>query len=130
MNLSNRTKNGILFAAVFFITAAVFSQNLIQPDPSRELKDAVIQNVEEWDLELALTSKQFDLMRRKLIEYAIKKDKLLQSKMREEAKTARLKHLQILENMDMRDILTKPQYDRYILILTQRVQNLKNNPDY
>ena len=125
MKFSNRTRILILFTAAFFTTAAVFSQNLIQQEPTQELEEVINQYVEEWEQELALTSKQYDLMRRKLVEFAIKKDRLLQSKMREEAKTAKLKELQMLENKDMRDILTKPQYERYILILNQRIQDQK-----
>ena len=123
MKFSSRTRIIFLFAIAFFTTAAVFSQNLIQPEPTEELEEVINQRVEEWEQELALTAKQYDLMRRKLVEFAIKKDRLLQSKMREEAKTAKLKELQMLENKDIRDILTKPQYERYILILTQRINN-------
>ena len=72
-------------------------------------------------LELELT--ETALMEDKLVEYALKKQRILNSKMREEAKTQRLLELEYAENKSMQDILTQPQYERYLFILRQEVKS-------
>ena len=110
----------ILFTALLF-TDIGHSQNMLQGEPSQEIRETAEERVNAWTSELALTSKQSDLMENKIIEFAMKRNEILNSKMREEAKTERLKRLQVLENKDMRDILTKPQYERYIALQQQRL---------
>jgi len=113
-----KTKNLLLlFTIALFTSTFGFSQSIMQGNPSPEVRDAAEKKAAMWKDELSLTSKQTDLMERKFIEFAMKKQRLLQSKMREDEKTERLKRLQILENKDMRDILTQPQYDRYTRML-------------
>lgn len=125
MRRETKTKLIFIFTAAFLTTAAVFSQSMMQQDPTRDLERQAEAAAQKWEKELSLTAKQYDLMKRKLIEFAIKKDQLLQSKMRQEAKTERLMALKALEIKDMRDILTKPQYDRYISLLRQEAQRLQ-----
>lgn len=103
-------------------TTMTFSQTLMQKEADKELREAAVEKAGMWKDELGLTSKQTDLMQKKIVEFAIKKNRLLQSKMREEEKTKRLVRLQELENKDMRDILTKPQYDRYIMLLEKQIK--------
>lgn len=112
----------LLFTIALFTSAMAFSQGIAQGNPDRETRKAAEQKAAMWKDELALTSKQTDLMERKFIEFGMKKQRLLQSKMREEEKTRRLKRLQVLENKDMRDILTQPQYDRYITMLRKMAE--------
>lgn len=110
------------------------SQNLLQ-DSNRSLEQEAREVAEHWTIELAMTAKQTALMEDKLVEYALKKNVILQSKMREEAKTEELLRLQLAENKSMRDILTKPQYDRYLSLLEQQVEQkqsskpIKRNPE-
>lgn len=113
----------IIFAVLFFTTAVTYSQSILQQDADKELREAAVERAGYWKDELALTSKQTDLMQKKIVEFAIKKNKLLNSKMREEVKSERLRRLQELENKDMRDILTKPQYERYIVLLRKQIQD-------
>jgi len=117
----------IVFTVAFLTTAIAVSQNMIQQDPDKQLKEAAREAVEVWENELSLSAKQADLMERKIIEFAMKKNRLIQSKMREEAKTERLRRLQELEYKDMRDILTQPQYDRYMEISRKRIKQQKEH---
>ena len=118
----------IVFTLSFMATAAVVAQNITKQDPDHQLKEAAREAVRYWEKELSLSSKQTNLMEKKILEYAIKKNQLLQSKMREEAKTKRLRLLQEQEYKDMRDILTEPQYEEYIALSKERIrkQNRKH----
>ena len=110
----------IVLAVTLFTSTTAISQSILQQNPSPEIEEMAQKKSEMWKDELSLTTKQTDLIEKKLIEFAMKKDRLLQSKMREEAKTERLLRLQALENKDMRDILTGPQYERYIMLLEKQ----------
>lgn len=116
----------IVFTVAFLTTAVAVSQNMTQQDPDKELKEVAREAVVFWEKELVLSPKQVDLMEKKIIEFAIKKNRLIQSKMREEAKNERLAELQQLEYRDMRDILTEPQYEKYLKISKQRIQEQKH----
>ncbi|MFD0976947.1 hypothetical protein [Salinimicrobium gaetbulicola] len=116
----------IVFTVAFLTTAVAVSQNMTQQDPDKELKEVAREAVDFWEKELVLSPKQVDLMEKKIIEFAIKKNRLIQSKMREEAKNERLAELQQLEYRDMRDILTEPQYEKYLKISKQRIQEQKH----
>lgn len=117
-------KTGIffLFTIAFLTSSLGFSQSIMQGNPTPEMRDAAEQKAAKWQDELALTSKQTDLMERKFIEFGMKKQRLLQSKMREDEKTRRLRRLQVLETKDMRDILTQPQFDLYTRMLRKQAR--------
>ena len=112
----------LLFGIALLTTTSAAAQTMTQPEPSKELEQAAREQTERWEDELSLTAKQMSLMEEKFIEFAIKKDRVLQSKMREEAKVERLRALQGSENRDMRNILTKPQYDRYLMLQKQKIK--------
>lgn len=116
----------IVFTVAFLTTAVAVSQNMMQKDADKELKEAAREAVDFWENELALSPKQVDLMEKKIIEFTKKKNRLIQSKMREEAKNERLRELQQLEYRDMSDILTQPQYDRYLKISQQQIKAQKH----
>lgn len=118
----------LLFCIAFLTGAAAISQTMIQPEPSQELEEAAREQAEMWDEELSLTAEQLALMEDKIIEFAMKKDQVLQSDIGEEEKSQQLIELQESENRDMRDILTKPQYDRYLMLQKQKMrqQNTEN----
>lgn len=128
MKISRKYQIIVFFTVAFLTTAMAVSQNLTQQDPDRELKEAAREAVKFWENELSLSAKQANLMEKKILEFAIKKNKLIQSKMREEAKTKRLKRLQELEYKDMRDILTGPQYERYLKLSKERIRKQKKRP--
>lgn len=127
MKLNRNYQILLLFTASFLITAVAVSQNMIQQDPDKQLKEAAREATDMWVKELSLSPKQADLMEKKIIEFTMKKNRLIQSKMREEAKAERLRRLQELEYKDMRDILTKPQYERYLEVSKQRIKNQKHH---
>ena len=128
MKISRKYQIIAVFTISFLATAAVVAQNITKQDPDRQLKEAAREAARFWENELSLTEKQADLMEKKILEFAVKKNRLIQSKMREEAKTKRLRQLQELEYQDMRDILTVPQFERYIVISKERIrkQNRKH----
>ncbi len=128
MKFSRKYQILVVFTISFLATAAVVAQNITQQDPDRQLREAAREAVQYWEKELSLSAKQAGLMEKKILEFAIKKNKLIQSKMREEAKTKRLRLLQEQEYKDMRDILTEPQYERYISLSKERIrkQNRKH----
>ena len=110
----------VVFALI--TTSAGYSQSPIQEEPSREIRQMAREDADFWSTELGLTEKQEILMEKKITEFAVKKEVLLQSKMQEEAKAVRLLELQQEENRDMKDILTRPQYARYLLKQKQRLK--------
>lgn len=112
----------LVFAFALFITSAGYSQTPIQEEPSQEIRQMAREDADFWSTELGLTEKQEILMEKKITEFAIKKEVLLQSKMQEEAKAIRLLELQQAENRDMKDILTRPQHARYLVIQKERLK--------
>jgi len=101
---------------------ACHSQNILQGDAGKSLEQKARELAERWADELSMTAKQTALMEDKLVEYALKKNTILQSKIHEEAKSRQLLLLQQEENKAMRDILTKPQHERYLALLEQEIQ--------
>lgn len=106
----------ILASFAIFTSATAISQTMIQPEPTPQMEEAAKEETAFWENELSLTAKQMSLMEKKFVEFAIKRDRILQSKMREEVKTRHLYELEELENREIRDIITKPQYDRYLML--------------
>ena len=118
-----KTYKLILLVAIAFLTSAIsHSQTRMQPEASQALEEAARERVKYWENELSLTAKQFSLMEDKIIEFVFKKDKVIQSDLGKEEKSRRLVELQELESKDMRDILTKPQFDRYIMLQEQMIK--------
>lgn len=115
-------KKTLIFFILMMTTYSGFSQNILQGDVDRDLEQEAREAADHWAEELSMTAKQSALMEDKLVEYALKKNTILQSKITEEAKTRQLLLLQEAENKSMRDILTKPQYERYLFLLRQEVK--------
>lgn len=119
----------LLLVMTIFSSTTLFSQSLRQGDPSRSVEVMASESVEMWSEELGLTNKQELLMEKKIIEFAMKREELLQSKMREDAKKAAIMALQTEENQDMSDILTQPQYEKYLVLQQQRIGEQKKIDD-
>lgn len=129
MKIKNLFPLFVILTFTFLYSPDGVSQTLMQGEPSPQMEEAAKQQTEYWEDELSLTAKQMSLMEKKFVEFAIKRERILQSKMREEVKTRHLFQLEELENREMRDILTKPQYDRYIRLKKIRSkQDKKENP--
>ena len=111
----------LLFSLVgFFTSVSAFSQSMLLPEPTREMKMSARDAVEEWDKQLGLRAKQASLMERRFIEYALKREQLLQRDLPEEEKLKQLATLNTLEITGMRNVLTKPQYDWYVYLLKRK----------
>ena len=120
-------KRIVLIFSLLMMSSLGYSQNVLQGNVDRDLEQAARDAAERWTTELAMSAKQTALMEDKLVEYALKKQRILNSKMREEAKTQRLLELEYAENISMQDILTQPQYERYLFLLRQEVKRQSAN---
>lgn len=130
MKMNNKIYVIITLLISVFTTSSGYSQSILQGEPSTEIREMAKDHTNMWVKELALSRKQADLMEIKITEFAMKKRELLESKMREEAKAKRLLALQENENSDMRDILTKPQHERYLMIQEQLLtEQLEKNKE-
>ncbi|CAN5385164.1 hypothetical protein BH23BAC2_BH23BAC2_22940 [soil metagenome] len=112
----------IFFVFTLFSTSGGYSQNILQGEPGMDIREMAKEASNMWSTELGLTEKQEILMEKKFIEFGMKKEDLLQSKMQEEAKAKRLLALQEEENADMRDILTRLQHKRYLILQEERLK--------
>lgn len=101
---------------------------MTQNEATRQMEIAAKNEVQKWEEELSLRSKQMVLMEKKLVEFAIKRKKVLSANITKEEKLETLKDLKILETREIRDILTKPQYDRYLLLMEQEARNPEKQP--
>ena len=126
-NLKNTGITSIFFL-LFFCTGNFVGQNIFQDEPGKKIREIAKERTNWWIQELALSAKQAHLMERKIIEYTMKRTDLMQSKMNEEAKKERFVALQIEEEKDMRDILTRPQYKKYIRLNREGINVKKNRP--
>lgn len=110
------------FIIAVFISTAGSAQSIIQDDASRQVEMAARDRAEKWNEELALRAKQMILLEKKFIEFDLKRLKVMDADISAEEKVERLKNLKILETRDIRDILTQPQYDRYLLLLEEEAK--------
>ncbi|HET8886616.1 MAG TPA: hypothetical protein VFM70_09730 [Salinimicrobium sp.] len=112
----------IIAISIFSLTGN--AQNMIQGEPSREMEAKAAQEAAEWTRELAMSLEQMELMEDKIIEFAMKKDEVIQSNLPAEEKRKVLNNLQKREYADMRDILTRPQFLRYMEINNARARRI------
>ncbi len=110
-----------LLLTLFFTTTSS-AQSIIQDDASRQVEMAARDRAEKWNEELALRAKQMILLEKKFIEFDLKRLKVMDADISPQEKVERLKALKILETKDIRDILTQPQYDRYLLLLEEQAK--------
>lgn len=122
---SHRLLVSLVFALLF--NFPVFAQDMTQNSATKEMEVAAKNEVQKWEEELSLRSKQMVLMEKKLVEFAIKRQKLMNRNISQDEKLESLKNLKILETREIRDILTKPQFDRYLRILEQEARNPKDD---
>lgn len=115
----------LVILILLFLTASssdLRAQSLIQGEPSKALEMAAQQTTDMWQRELAMSNKQAALMKINLIEFAMKREELLQMNLPAEEKTRRLIALEVLEDKDLRDILTRLQFDRYIILKQKKLE--------
>ena len=126
--MKNLNDTGLLSLLIilFCATGNIFGQNMIQEEPSEKVREIAKERTNMWVKELAMSAKQADLMEKKIIEYTMKRTDLMNSKMNEDAKMKRLVALQIEEEKDMGDILTRPQYTKYKRLNKEGIETEKN----
>lgn len=108
----------IVFASLFSYNG--YSQNLLQKEPSNEVRELADERSRMWAKELALSAKQQDLVEKKIIKYTMRRLEIQDAPIPIEKKTEDLLVLERLERGEMRDILTKPQFERYVFLEEQK----------
>lgn len=108
-----------------FLASITSAQDIMQNEPDREMEIAARNEVERWEEELSLRAKQMMLLEKKFVEFAIKRERVMNENIPEEEKLERLTNLKMLEMGEIRDILTGPQFDRYVLLLRQEAEEPK-----
>ncbi|HSP82214.1 MAG TPA: hypothetical protein VLN72_00620 [Gillisia sp.] len=119
MNAQRQLLILITIALVSLIPYNGYSQNLLQKEPSQEVRELANERSRMWAKKLALSAKQQDLVEKKIIKYTMRRLEIQNAPIPIEKKTEDLLALERLERGEMRDILTKPQFDRYIFLLEQ-----------
>ena len=108
---------------LIFIFAVAFTLQLSAQDPimqkdSESLETIATTITKEYDDRLGLDGKQFTLFQKKVEEFLIREEKLHQSYVGKE-KLDLIYKLRKAETMEMRNILTQPQFDLYRRIKSQ-----------
>lgn len=111
----------ILLIFIFFLPLSSISQNMLQGDVSQQREAEAKRLVEQLDLELELRAKQEMLMQKKFVEFALKRDEILKLNLPPREELEQLALLKLEETKDMHDILTKPQYDRYVFLMQRGI---------
>lgn len=111
----------ILLFFIFFLPLSSISQNMLQSDISQQREAEAKSLVEQLDLELELRAKQEMLMQKKFVEFALKRDEILKLNLPPREELEQLALLKLEETKDMHDILTKPQYDRYVFLMQRGI---------
>ena len=119
MNAQRQLLILITIALASLIPYNGYSQNLLQKEPSQEVRELANERSRMWAKKLALSAKQQDLVEKKIIKYTMRRLEIQNAPIPIEKKTEDLLALERLERGEMRDILTKPQFDRYIFLLEQ-----------
>ena len=91
---------------------AGFAQDPIMQDNSEVLENVAVSVTERYNEKLALDAKQYILFQKKVEEFLIREEKIHNTLTGEEKLNALYK-LRKAESLEMRNILTKHQFDLY-----------------
>ena len=102
---------------VLFILSIVFSLQLSAQDPIMQKDNKALESIatkitKTYDDQLGLDGKQFTLFEKKVEEYLIREEKI-HNEFKGKTKLNMLYKLRKAETMEMRNVLTKPQFDLY-----------------
>lgn len=122
-------KPAFVFIIALFASFTAFSQDLTPQEPGQDLREIAKEATARWNMELSLTTKQARLMEKKILEFETKKVELMNSKMNEDAKKARLTALQTQESNEFRNILTKPQFEKYLAVQSEKLRPAEDKQD-
>lgn len=106
--------------SIIFITFSTlgFSQDPIIQNNSESLEAVATSITDNYNDKLALDAKQFVLFKKKVEEFLIREEKIHNTYKGEE-KLNMLYKLRKAETLEMRNILTKPQFNLYKRLKTQ-----------
>lgn len=116
----NITRHMKTLLSIFFITFSIlgFSQDPIIQNNSESLEAVAASITDNYNDKLALDAKQFVLFKKKVEEFLIREEKIHNTYKGEE-KLNMLYKLRKAETLEMRNILTKPQFNLYKRLKTQ-----------
>jgi hypothetical protein len=102
----------ILIVLSVFLTISISAQDPILQKPEESL-EVISQNIAKtYDNQIGLDGRQFILFQKKIEEYLIREEKIHKSYSGKK-KLDMITKLRAAETMEMRNILTKPQFELY-----------------
>ena len=107
-----------VFIITMLFTFHISAQDPIMQKDNEALEAIATKITKTYDDQLALDGKQFVLFEKKVEEYLIREEKI-HEKFTGETKLNMLYKLRKAETMEMRNVLTKPQFDLYKRIKSQ-----------
>lgn len=115
---------------LLLLTIALFScqfstaQSLLQGDPSKGVEENVNQYTKYLKKELALTTKQENIVESNLTQFYMNVRDITQADMNKENFNRRFAVLKENNINRMRNVLTQPQFDKYITLLEKQQEKL------
>ncbi|MCB0399517.1 MAG: hypothetical protein KDD26_07820 [Winogradskyella sp.] len=110
-----RTLTTILFLSFSIVG---FSQDPIMQSSDKSLESIATSITDKYDDKLALDAKQFMLFQKKVEEFLIREEKI-HDNFKGKEKLDQLYKLRKAETLEMRNILTQPQFNLYKRLKTQ-----------
>ncbi|WP_426430356.1 hypothetical protein ACPX19_12570 [Winogradskyella sp. HB-48] len=108
-----------LITILFLLFSIVgFSQDPIMQNNDESLESIATSITDKYDDQLALDAKQFILFQKKVEEFLIREEKI-HNNFKGEEKLNQLYKLRKAETLEMRNILTQPQFNLYKRLKTQ-----------
>lgn len=119
--------------SILILLSLLFAYQLSGQDPLLQETDSALEGVatkitQEYNDQLALDAKQYILFEQKVEEFLIREE-TIQENFKGEDKLDKLYKLRKAESLEMRNILTKPQFDLYKRIKQQIQPLAKVNTD-
>ncbi len=110
----------LLLVAFVSLSLSSFAQDRLQSEPIPEVEKRVEQKTQILKDELALTGKQEVLVKKKLTEFYIERNEIINSDMDLDQKRNAIKAVVKNQDKELRDILTGPQYETYLKYKTAK----------
>lgn len=119
--------------SILILLSLLFAYQLSGQDPLLQETDSALEGAatkitQEYNDQLALDAKQYILFEQKVEEFLIREE-TIQENFKGEDKLDKLYKLRKAESLEMRNILTKPQFDLYKRIKQQIQPLAKVNTD-
>lgn len=117
-HINHRTMKTILFITTLLFTFNLSAQDQILQNNNEALETIAMTITKTYDDQLGFNGKQFILFEKKVEEYLIREEKIHKQFVGKE-KLDLIYKLRKAETMEMRNILTQPQFDLYKRIKAQ-----------